>query len=101
MGRLRERVRLHETQDERGQFSQNVNFTIQQEIIKLLDYSITSYESPHNVSHAWKVYENAVDIIKECGELEEVDYELLMYASLLHDVSDDFYSTFTINKEKL
>ena len=75
---------------------QSLEFTdIEQEIIKCCADLTKSYDETHDVNHHIAVYHNAIKIITElnidCYDNYLDIYELMMYASLLHDTIDYKY----------
>jgi uncharacterized protein len=58
----------------------------------------SQFDESHDANHALSVYYNAIKIANE--DYPEYDHEIILYASLLHDVCDHKYTN-TIKKEEL
>jgi uncharacterized protein len=72
-----------------------INF---QKLIDFVKINTSSYDESHDFNHALSVFENCKKII----ELEglDVDWNMIAYTALLHDVCDHKYTS-TITKEDL
>jgi uncharacterized protein len=69
------------------------------DLVRFVRFHTQHHDESHDVSHAVAVYDNAVIIAH--AEYPEYDQEILMYASLLHDVTDHKYEVTSLTVPRL
>lgn len=70
----------------------DVNFaTKYNEVYEFVKQSTKDFDESHDIKHALKVYENALEIVDRDYINDNLDKEIIMYAAMLHDVCDHKY----------
>ncbi|TNV71961.1 hypothetical protein FGO68_gene3563 [Halteria grandinella] len=61
------------------------------QIIDFVKQSTRKFDASHNHEHALAVFQNALDIVENEADVAEIDIDLIIQSSLLHDVRDHKY----------
>ncbi|TNV81717.1 hypothetical protein FGO68_gene9396 [Halteria grandinella] len=61
------------------------------QIIDFVKQSTKQFDDSHNHEHALAVFQNAMDIVEHEDDFPEIDIDLIIQSSLLHDVRDHKY----------
>ena len=63
--------------------------TTEAEVVAFVKESTAHFDESHSFEHAWRVYQSSLAVLATL--LSDYDHELIMFASLLHDVCDHKY----------